>query len=74
MKNKSKRNEYKSRANFEADLALMVSNAETFNGVDNYISQSARNLQIRALEIIEGRRGDIETMECVIQMDGAGQI
>ena len=72
MKNKSKRNEYKDRAMFENDIALMVSNAERFNGPLNQISEIARELQSRAQALLDKRAGDIETMECVIKMDVAG--
>ena len=66
MKNKCKRHEYSSRANFEADLELMVSNSEQFNGVTHYISQLARDIQTRALHLMNNKKGDIGAMECVI--------
>ena len=45
MKNKSKRNEYKESAAFLADIELMVSNAEKFNGPTHYIAALAKSLQ-----------------------------
>ena len=74
MKNKSKRNEYKDRQAFEADIQLMVSNAIQFNGELHYIATLAKGLQLKAEEELEAKRGDIETMECVIRMDGGLQI
>lgn len=44
MKNKSKRNEYKERASFEADVALMVANAVQFNGEYHPIASLAREI------------------------------
>ena len=74
MKNRAKRNEYKDRAAFEGDVGLMVTNAITFNGPAHFITNLAQKLQSKALLAIEGKKGDIETMECVIKMDGAGHI
>ena len=70
LKNKSKRNEYKDRDGFLADLALMVDNCEKFNGTVHWITNVAKTLEQRAIKEIDGKRGDIETMECVIKMDG----
>lgn len=74
MKNKSKRLEYKSSADFISDVDLMVDNAVLFNGPANYIAQLARDLKTRAQALLDQRSGDIQTMECVIKMDGAGSI
>ena len=74
MKNKARRNEYKSSQAFEGDLALMASNASLFNGSQHPIALGAVKLQTIASADIEVRRGDIENMECVIRMDGAVQI
>ena len=74
MKNKSKRNEYKDKSSFEADINLMVSNAILFNGEQHYIAEMACELRALAEEELKAKKGDIETMECVIRMDGAVQI
>ena len=41
MKTTAKRNEYKSRGAFEADLDLMVNNAIYFNGPTDYVAITA---------------------------------
>ena len=69
MKNKSKRNEYKESAAFLSDLALMVSNAELFNGRVHPIAELARELQAKALEQIESKKGDIQNIECAINIE-----
>ena len=59
MKNKAKRNEYKESAAFLADISLMVSNAELFNGAAHQIAVMARDLKAKAEEQIENKKGDI---------------
>ena len=45
MKNRAKRNEYKNRDELQADIALMRSNTELFNGPSHYITQKAQELE-----------------------------
>lgn len=53
MKNKIRRSEYKNLDDFKKDLALIRSNAEKFNGTLSPISEEARNIENKGLELLQ---------------------
>ena len=69
MKNKTKRNEYKDRAAFRADVQLMVNNAVTYNGPNHWIANIARTLEDFAEQELANKESEVENMECVIKLD-----
>ena len=67
MRNKTKRMDYKSREDFLGDVELMVNNAKQFNppinGEVQLIVKHAEGLLKIALDAIEARNDDIQTLE-----------
>lgn len=66
MKNKAKRLEYLTVGQFMADLNLLRSNAETFNGMSSGIAVQARMVVAHAEEKLEAVKNDIANYEMLV--------
>ena len=73
MKNRSKRLEYLTRDAFEADLLLIQTNAETFNGWHHAIASAAREIVGNAIAKLEEVKDDLVRYETTIKIQ-RGQI
>lgn len=60
---KTKRNDYKNREQFLADVKLMKDNAITFNGEVSEIAKIAIRLEATAHVALEARKGEIVDLE-----------
>ena len=66
MKNKTKRNEYKSSIEFLNDIELMKNNTLIFNGVAHNITQKALELEEYANTFINSKLGEILNLETLV--------
>jgi Bromodomain len=67
IKNKAKRLEYFNLDMFMADMEMILNNSVTFNGQDHQVTKLAFDLVNHAIQKVNERRDDIESLQMLVK-------